>query len=158
MNKSLLDEAEKLIKDGDYLLAKNKLKGLITKDYDNIKLWEIIKEAEVNLKENSDFSHQRLIELYLRNNKTLKANETLENLTKINPEFDYRYFYKGQIFNIEEKQTKNDPLVVYCGDPGCGDSEDLAYDLQNEGFTKLFVFKGGWLEWSKTNYPISGKR
>ena len=67
-------------------------------------------------------------------------------------------FLMELIFNIEEKQTKNDPLVVYCGDPGCGDSEDLAYDLQNEGFTKLFVFKGGWLEWSKTNYPISGKR
>jgi hypothetical protein len=21
------------------------------------------------------------------------------------------------------------------------------------GFTKLYVFKGGWLEWSKANYP-----
>ena len=49
------------------------------------------------------------------------------------------------IFNIEDKQTKEDPIVVYCGDPGCGDSEDLAYDLKNEGFQKLFVFKG-WLE------------
>ena len=67
-------------------------------------------------------------------------------------------FLMELIFNIEEKQTKTDPLVVYCGDPGCGDSEDLAYDLQNEGFTKIFVFKGGWLEWSKTNYPISEER
>ena len=57
------------------------------------------------------------------------------------------------IFNIEEKQSKNTPLVVYCGDPGCGDSEQLAYDFKDMGFTKLYVFKGGWLEWSKANYP-----
>ena len=62
-------------------------------------------------------------------------------------------FLMELIFNIEEKQTKEEPIVVYCGDPGCGDSEDLAYDLQNEGFKKLFVFKGGWLEWSAANYP-----
>ena len=62
-------------------------------------------------------------------------------------------FLMELIFNIEDKQTKEDPIVVYCGDPGCGDSEDLAYDLQNEGFKKLFVFKGGWLEWSAANYP-----
>lgn len=62
-------------------------------------------------------------------------------------------FLMELIFNIEDKQTKEDPIVVYCGDPGCGDSEDLAYDLKNEGFKKLFVFKGGWLEWSAANYP-----
>ena len=62
-------------------------------------------------------------------------------------------FLMELIFNIEEKQTKEEPIVVYCGDPGCGDSEDLAYDLQNEGFKKLFIFKGGWLEWSAANYP-----
>ena len=56
-------------------------------------------------------------------------------------------FFMELIFNIESIQSKNDPLVVYCGDPGCGDSEDLAYDLQDSGFTKLYVFKGGWLEW-----------
>ena len=62
-------------------------------------------------------------------------------------------FFMELIFNIESIQSKNDPLVVYCGDPGCGDSEDLAYDLQTEGFTKLYVFKGGCLEWSAASYP-----
>ena len=56
-------------------------------------------------------------------------------------------------FNIEERQGKYVPLVVYCGDPGCGDSEQLAYDLKDLGFTKLYVFKGGWLEWSRAAYP-----
>lgn len=62
-------------------------------------------------------------------------------------------FLMELIFNIEEKQSKNTSLVVYCGDPGCGDSEQLAYDLKEMGFTKLYVFKGGWLEWSKAGYP-----
>jgi len=62
-------------------------------------------------------------------------------------------FFMELLFNIETMQSKEDPLVVYCGDPGCGDSEDLAYNLQDEGFTKLYVFKGGWLEWSAANYP-----
>jgi rhodanese-related sulfurtransferase len=62
-------------------------------------------------------------------------------------------FLMELIFSIEAIQEKNVPLVVYCGDPGCGDSEDLAYDLQDSGFNKLYVFKGGWLEWSKAEYP-----
>ena len=57
------------------------------------------------------------------------------------------------IFNIEALQSKDAPLVVYCGDPGCGDSEELAYNLKDSGFTKLYVFKGGWLEWSAAGYP-----
>ena len=62
-------------------------------------------------------------------------------------------FFMELIFNIESIQSKTDPLAVYSGDPGCGDSEDLAYDLQDSGFTKLYVFKGGWLEWSAAGYP-----
>ncbi|MEC9006723.1 MAG: rhodanese-like domain-containing protein [Candidatus Neomarinimicrobiota bacterium] len=62
-------------------------------------------------------------------------------------------FLMELIFNIESIQSKSVPLVVYCGDPGCGDSEDLAYDLQDYGFKKLYVFKGGWLEWSASGYP-----
>ena len=62
-------------------------------------------------------------------------------------------FLMELVFNIEQKQAKSDPLVVYCGDPGCGDSEDLAYDLQDSGFTQLYVFKGGWVEWSAASYP-----
>ena len=101
----------------------------------------------------------------------------LEYLEKLRKEFyekntlfldarDEAYFNKGHIkgaikniflmellFNIESLQSKKDPLVVYCGDPGCGDSEDLAYTLQDAGFSKLYVFKGGWLEWSAANYP-----
>ena len=95
-----------------------------------------------------------------------KAKEFFENGVLFIDARDEVYYNEGHIknamknvflmeliFNIEDKQTKEEPVVVYCGDPGCGDSENLAYDLQNEGFKKLFVFKGGWLEWSAANYP-----
>ena len=46
-------------------------------------------------------------------------------------------FLMELIISIEAIQEKNAPLVVYCGDPGCGDSEDLAYDLQAVSYTHL---------------------
>ena len=95
-----------------------------------------------------------------------KAKEFFENGVLFIDARDEVYYNEGHIknamknvflmeliFNIEDKQTKEEPVVVYCGDPGCGDSENLAYDLKSEGFKKLFVFKGGWLEWSAANYP-----
>lgn len=56
-------------------------------------------------------------------------------------------------FNLEEKQGKQAPIVIYCSDDGCGDSEEVAYDLQSQGFTRIYVFKGGWQEWNQAGYP-----
>ncbi len=80
---------------------------------------------------------------------------------------DTEYYLEGHIagawqdafllelsFNIESRQEKNAPIVVYCSDDGCGDSEELAYDLQSMGYSKLYVFKGGWLSWSEAGFPI----
>ncbi len=58
------------------------------------------------------------------------------------------------VFKLDSLQGRTTAIVVYCSNDGCGDSEDLAYDLQNEGFTNLYVFKGGWLDWTKANYPV----
>ena len=63
-------------------------------------------------------------------------------------------FFMELMFKLDSLQTKDDPVVIYCSDDECGSSEELANDLYNEGFTKLFVFKGGWLEWNKAGYPI----
>jgi len=38
-------------------------------------------------------------------------------------------------------------FVVYCSDDDCGSSEELAYELQDFGFSNIFVFKGGWKAW-----------
>ncbi len=63
-------------------------------------------------------------------------------------------FLMELMFKLDSLQSRNDPVVVYCSEDECGSSEELAYDLYNEGFNKLLVFKGGWIEWKKAGYPI----
>ncbi len=46
------------------------------------------------------------------------------------------------------------PFVVYCSDDDCGSSEELAFQLQSEGFMNIYVFKGGWKEWNTSGLPI----
>jgi rhodanese-related sulfurtransferase len=45
-------------------------------------------------------------------------------------------------------------FVVYCSDDDCGSSEDLAYELQDRGFTNILVFSGGWKSWTEAGYEI----
>jgi 3-mercaptopyruvate sulfurtransferase SseA len=33
----------------------------------------------------------------------------------------------------------------------------LAQKLMGMGYTKVYALKGGWKEWSKSNYPIEKK-
>ena len=56
--------------------------------------------------------------------------------------------------DIESRIGQNVAFIIYCSDDDCGSSDELASDLYNEGFTKLFVFKGGWLEWNESGYPV----
>ena len=51
----------------------------------------------------------------------------------------------------------NKGFVVYCSDDDCGSSEDLAYELQERGFMNIFVFKGGWKEWTDSKMTIEVK-
>jgi len=80
---------------------------------------------------------------------------------------DLEYYEKGHIpgawnsndfmeliFRLDSLQGKDRSLVTYCDGDDCGSSEDLAYDLQNEGFTKIFVFVGGWSEWQQAGYSV----
>ena len=63
-------------------------------------------------------------------------------------------FFFELTFKLDSLQGKQSPVVVYCSGEECGSSEDLAYELQAEGFTNLYVFKGGWIEWSENGHPI----
>lgn len=101
--------------------------------------------AAITLEQARDFFDESVLFVDARDEGYFKAGHIQGAMKNI--------FLMELIFNIEEKQSKNTSLVVYCGDPGCGDSEQLAYDLKEMGFTKLYVFKGGWLEWSKAGYP-----
>jgi rhodanese-related sulfurtransferase len=69
----------------------------------------------------------------------------------------------GAIFNddIEILSSKIDSVigldsafVVYCSDDDCGSSEDLAFELQDLGFTNILVFSGGWKSWTDSGYEI----
>ena len=61
------------------------------------------------------------------------------------------------ITKIEKQVAIDDGFVVYCSDDDCGSSEELAYLLQEQGFSNIFLFKGGWKQWVDNNLPIEGK-
>ena len=57
------------------------------------------------------------------------------------------------VFKLDSLQGKSGAVVTYCGEVDCGSSDDLAYTLQEMGFTKLYIYKGGWLEWQAAGLP-----
>ena len=63
-------------------------------------------------------------------------------------------FFLELVFKLDSLQGKDAPMVIYCSGDECGSSEDLAYELQAEGFSNLFVFKGGWTAWNTSGHPI----
>ncbi len=63
-------------------------------------------------------------------------------------------FIMELMFKLDSLQTRDQPVVVYCSDDECGSSEELAFDLYNEGFNNVLVFKGGWIDWKQAGYPV----
>ena len=63
-------------------------------------------------------------------------------------------FFLELVFKLDSLQGKDAPMVIYCSGDECGSSEDLAYELQGEGFSNLLVFKGGWTAWNTSGHPI----
>jgi rhodanese-related sulfurtransferase len=44
-------------------------------------------------------------------------------------------------------------IAVYCSDSSCEDSQLVADALVKLGYTQVFVFKGGWSEWTGAGFP-----
>ena len=65
--------------------------------------------------------------------------------------------FDNLVIQIEDIITYSDAFVVYCSDDDCGSSEDLSYQLQDQGFTNIYLFKGGWKQWTENNLPIELK-
>ncbi len=63
--------------------------------------------------------------------------------------------YNEMVDKIFNNLGFNEPFVVYCDDAECGLSEDLAYQLQAEGFSKIYVFSGGWNQWLSAKLPVT---
>ena len=61
------------------------------------------------------------------------------------------------VIQLEDLVDYNSGFVVYCSDDDCGSSEDLAYQLQDQGFTNIYLFKGGWKQWVENEFPMEVK-
>ena len=61
------------------------------------------------------------------------------------------------INEIENRLPLDAGFVVYCSDDDCGSSEELAYSLQEQGFINIYLFKGGWKQWTENELPIDSK-
>ncbi len=59
------------------------------------------------------------------------------------------------IYEIEKRKSFDAGVVVYCSDDDCGSSEELAISLQEQGFMNIFLFKGGWKQWTENNLPVN---
>ena len=69
----------------------------------------------------------------------------------INIPFDDFDNYKQRLDQLQ----KENPLVVYCAGTECDLSILLGNLLFNEmGYKKVYVFFGGWLDWTKAKYSV----
>lgn len=53
-----------------------------------------------------------------------------------------------------EKMPKDKVYVIFCSS-ACDVSIDLAYAMAHMGFTKVYIFHGGWDEWKNAGYPLN---
>jgi rhodanese-related sulfurtransferase len=54
--------------------------------------------------------------------------------------------------------TKDAPYVVYCDGAECGSSTALARKMKEAGFPQVYVFYGGWEEWTDKGLPVEAGR
>lgn len=104
----------------------------------------------------------------IRNIDIEVAKTLFENNTLFVDARAEEYFKNGHIPNaicnddinilIEEIDSRiqvDEGFIVYCSDDDCGSSEELAYTLQEQGFMNIYVFKGGWKQWTNNDLPVS---
>ena len=53
-----------------------------------------------------------------------------------------------------DKLPKDKPLVTYCAGTECDLSILLGNLLFEEGYKQVYVFFGGWIDWTNANYPV----
>lgn len=60
--------------------------------------------------------------------------------------------FKSEILS---ELSKDQRIITYCDGEECSQSIDMAVYLEELGFTNVYFFIEGWLEWQKNGYPIS---
>lgn len=53
-----------------------------------------------------------------------------------------------------DKMPRNKVYVCFCSS-ACDVSIDLAYAMAHMGFTRVYIFHGGWDEWKNAGYPLN---
>lgn len=67
-------------------------------------------------------------------------------------------FYGSENYlNIINSLNKNETVVTYCSGADCDISILSADELFEMGFKRVYVFIGGYDEWTKSNYPTNKK-
>ena len=60
-------------------------------------------------------------------------------------------------FNSEilSELSKDQRIITYCDGEVCSQSIDMAVYLEELGFTNVYFFLEGWVEWQESGYPVS---
>ena len=67
------------------------------------------------------------------------------------PRDDFEKQY--QILRSTLQSHRDKPLVVYCSDTDCHDSQMVADALQKLGYPHVRLFRGGWSDWQNASLP-----
>ncbi len=67
---------------------------------------------------------------------------------------NYPYHKMDQIKDKLKLLPRNQVYVCFCSS-ACDVSIDMAYEMAHMGFTKMYIFHGGWDEWKKAGYPTT---
>jgi rhodanese-related sulfurtransferase len=66
------------------------------------------------------------------------------------PVYEFDRMYPG----VEGLFVEGKTIVTYCSSLTCIDSPLLAKKLSGKGHENVFVYRGGFKEWSELNYPV----
>jgi rhodanese-related sulfurtransferase len=67
------------------------------------------------------------------------------------PREDFEARYGALRAELERDRTRR--IVVYCSDSDCDDSRMVAEALIRLAYPSVFVFKGGWSDWTQAHLP-----
>lgn len=111
----------------------------------NFQIDEFIIEI-INLKIAKKFFYDNVLFIDARDNTSYMEGHITGAISSIN--------HNEMVDIIFNNHGFNEPFVIYCDNEECGFSEDLAYELQAEGFSKIYVFSGGWNQWLVAKLPV----
>ena len=64
------------------------------------------------------------------------------------------YYEFDKYKSVLDSISKNTPLVTYCDGTDCDLSILLGDKLFELGYSQVYIFFGGWIDWQENSYPI----